>query len=37
MIDLVKRYGSWALVAGTSEGIGAAFSRALRRPASTSS
>jgi len=29
MIDLVKRYGSWALVAGASEGIGAAFSRAL--------
>jgi uncharacterized protein len=29
MIDLVDRYGSWALVAGASEGIGAAFSRAL--------
>jgi short-subunit dehydrogenase len=29
MIDLVERYGSWALVAGASEGIGAAFSRAL--------
>jgi len=29
MIDLVKRYGRWALVAGASEGIGAAFSHAL--------
>jgi uncharacterized protein len=29
MIDLVKRYGGWALVAGASEGIGAAFSRGL--------
>jgi uncharacterized protein len=29
MTDLVTRYGTWALVAGASEGIGAAFSRAL--------
>jgi hypothetical protein len=29
MIDLVSRYGRWALVAGASEGIGAAFARAL--------
>ena len=29
MPDLVKRYGPWAVVAGASEGIGAAFSRAL--------
>jgi short-subunit dehydrogenase len=28
-MDLVKRYGPWAVVAGASEGIGAAFSRAL--------
>src|SRR4029453_2267789 len=27
--DFVKRYGPWALVAGASEGIGAAFARAL--------
>lgn len=29
MTDLVKRYGTWAVVAGASEGIGAAFSREL--------
>jgi len=29
MTDLVARYGRWALVAGASEGIGAAFSRRL--------
>jgi short-subunit dehydrogenase len=29
MTDLVKRYGRWALVAGASEGLGAAFARAL--------
>jgi uncharacterized protein len=29
MTDLVERYGRWAVVAGASEGIGAAFSRAL--------
>jgi len=29
MADLVTRYGRWAVVAGASEGIGAAFSRAL--------
>jgi short-subunit dehydrogenase len=28
-MDLVARYGRWAVVAGASEGIGAAFSRAL--------
>jgi short-subunit dehydrogenase len=27
--DFVKRYGPWALIAGASEGIGAAFARAL--------
>ena len=29
MDDFVKRYGPWALIAGASEGIGAAFARAL--------
>src|SRR5215208_3898704 len=29
MTGLITRYGSWAVVAGASEGIGAAFSRAL--------
>jgi short-subunit dehydrogenase len=28
-MDLVKRYGRWAIVAGASEGLGAAFARAL--------
>jgi len=27
--DFVERYGPWALIAGASEGIGAAFARAL--------
>ena len=29
MAEFVKRYGPWALIAGASEGIGAAFARAL--------
>jgi short-subunit dehydrogenase len=29
--EFVKRYGPWALIAGASEGIGAAFARALAR------
>ena len=29
MADFAKRYGPWALIAGASEGIGAAFARAL--------
>lgn len=31
MEDFAERYGPWALVAGASEGIGAAFARALAR------
>lgn len=30
-LGLVRRYGAWALVAGASEGLGAAYSRALAR------
>ena len=31
MEEFAKRYGPWALIAGASEGIGAAFARALAR------
>lgn len=31
MVDFAQRYGPWAVVAGASEGLGAAFARALAR------
>lgn len=30
-LDLARRYGAWALIAGASEGLGAAYARALAR------